>query len=163
MADRDKILKDIRGLIKGLETEDLQFLLSQAEVLEYNRKVRLEREEQKKESESSSKNKKKSSAKQGKPKKASPPADEIAIEQTQRSKFFNLRIGTALLFMDYQEIQAIFKIARAAGNQSEGAARLYRWFNKERKDILIEGGIGGPSSPRLKKIYTVLLDSFTSS
>ncbi|MDC7240440.1 MAG: hypothetical protein PQJ50_08790 [Spirochaetales bacterium] len=161
MADRDKVLKDIRALLKGLETGDLQFLLNQAEVLDYNRKVRLEREEQKKETESSSESKK-NSGKKAKSKKSAPPVDEIAIEQTERSKFFNLRIGTALLFMDYHEIQAIFKIARAAGNQTEGAARLYRWFDRERRDVLAEGGIGGPASPKLKIIYNVLLDTFTS-
>ncbi|MBF9017738.1 MULTISPECIES: hypothetical protein [unclassified Oceanispirochaeta] len=160
MNEREKLISSINDLFTELKDEELKFILKQAEVLDYNRKVRLKREEareQKTEEEAGSEAEPVQSAKVP---EVQPP---VYIEQTDRSKFFNICIGTARLFVDYQEIQALFKIASAAGSAEEGAPRLYRWFQKERSDVLAEGNIRSPGSPALYEIYEALLETFTSS
>lgn len=157
MDEEKKLIENINKLLTDLEAADLKFILKQAEVLEYNRTVRLKRAEAEEQ-------------RAGLTGSSGPGAEHesavqqsVYIEQTDNSKFFNICIGTARLFVDYQEIQALFKIARAAASADEGTPRLYRWFKKERSDVLAEGNIRGPVSPVLLDIYEALLETFTAS
>lgn len=62
--------------------------------------------------------------------------------------------------MDYKEIITILKIAKAAESPQLGVKRLYTWFKKERKDVLMDGHIGSSNHPALLMIYEELLDKF---
>ena len=65
--------------------------------------------------------------------------------------------------MDTGEIKTIYEIARSADSPKDGAYRLYRWFKKERSDVLLDGSISDRNSPVLILIYQELLDTFMTS
>lgn len=165
MNEREKLISNINTLLPELENTELKFILQQAEVLDHNRKLRLKNAELKKpgidDKSHSEFEKEQSETLQSEANQDAQPS--VFIEQTERSKFFNICIANARLFVDYQEIQALFKIANAASSAEEGAPRLYRWFKEERSDVLGEGNISGPGSPVLFQIYEALLETFTSS
>jgi len=157
MDEQKKIIKEITGLLSKLDLNDLSFLKEQASVLEYNRQVRLENEPLKKEA---GKREKKTKTVVTGGKKI--PDDRVRIEQTERPKFFNICVGNTRLFVDIQEIKALYRIASAAGSPEEAGARLYRWFQKERSDMLSEVYIPNGKSPVLMNLYRALMDTFTS-
>ncbi|MDC7233884.1 MAG: hypothetical protein PQJ58_11695 [Spirochaetales bacterium] len=172
MNDRETLIRSINELLTRLEEKDLSFILQQAEVLDYNKAV-LERRaavearaadpeaSDPEASDSDMPSADSSAATKTVPRAAEP--EPVYIEQTEHSKFFNICIGSARLFVDYQEVQALYKIARAASSAREAAPRLYRWLEKERSDILAEGNIRGLRSPVLSELYEALLDTFTAS
>lgn len=160
MNEREKLISSINDLFTELKDEELKFILKQVEVLDHNRRVRLDREEAREQKTDGVSEMDSESVQSETTLDTQPP---VYIEQTDRSKFFNICIGNARLFVDYQEIQALFKIASAASSAEEGAPRLYRWFKKERSDVLAEGNIRNPGSPALYEIYEALLETFTSS
>lgn len=158
MDEKKNLLKRINTLLKELEIEDLNFVLKQTEILDYNRTVRLKKAEAEEQ-----KSKGKADSTGSMAETESIPQLSVYIEQTDNSKFFNLCIAQARLFMDYKEIQALYKIAKAAESAKDGTTRIYRWLKKERSDVLAEGNIRGPGSPVLIEIYEALLDTFTGS
>jgi hypothetical protein len=153
--DNQKIINEIEGYLKQLDRENLLFIKEQASVLVYNKEIQ-ERNARLKETQ-------KSDGKKPSEKKKSPSESHAAvyIEQLKNAKFFNLCINDAKLFMDRQEISAVFKIAHHAETPEKGAMRLYNWFKKERKDVLVEGHITHGEHPHLFSIYKELLDTFT--
>lgn len=160
MDERETLISSINALLTEMEHTELKFILQQAEVLDHNRKLRLKQAEA---NEQGIRENPHSEPEQPLSKANQDTVPFVYIEQTERSKFFNICIGSARLFMDYQEIQALFKIASAASSAEEGVPRLFRWFKKERSDVLTEGNIRGPGSPVLRSIYESLLETFTSS
>ncbi len=143
-------------MLERISPEGLVFLKEQALVLIYNQEVELHnaaaREQQKRKTLSGERKKSPESKQRG-----------VSIEQLEKPGYFNIRIDNAKLFMDRHEIKAIYKIASEAESPAQGAARLYRWFQKERSDVLTEGAIESEKSPLLPLIYQELLDTFTSS
>ncbi len=85
----------------------------------------------------------------------------IDIVQTGSKKSFNILLGNARLFINLEELKALVKIAAAANDSGDGSGRLYRWFSKERSDILKDGGIGSPADKSLRVIYSILKDRCT--
>jgi hypothetical protein len=158
MDENKKIKEEILSLMTNLETQDLVFLRQQAEVLEYNRKVRIQRESRTEEAVTSE-----NAPGDSVVKNPVPDIPELRIEQTERPKFFNICVGKVRLFMDSSEIRALYQIASAAGSASEAGPRLFRWIQKERSDILAEVYIPNGKSPVLKDLYQALLESFTSA
>jgi hypothetical protein len=158
MDEREDLISNINALLTDLENKELKFILQQAEVLDHNRKLRLKRTEAKEQKVQEGAEETESTSEP-----ASEAQPSVYIEQTERSKFFNICIADARLFVDYQEIQDLFKIANAASSAEEGAPRLYRWLKEERSDVLAEGNIRGPGSTVLYELYDTLLETFTSS
>ncbi|MBB6480130.1 hypothetical protein [Spirochaeta isovalerica] len=148
--EHKKMISEISSVLKKLDLESLAFIREQAGVLLYNMEVRernKENRELSQQNESLIHN--------------SPEKDQaIYFEQLKNGKFFNLCIGKEHIFMDYKEIKALLKIASAAENPSQGALRLYNWFKRERKDVLIDAHIGSASHRALLSIYRELLDTF---
>ncbi len=152
------MIKEMTELLKQIDTEGLHFLKKQMAILIYNQEV--ERKNQK----AAEKKKKapRSSETKSKKKQRTPPPLEVFIEQLDDGRSFILQIRKSRLFMDVQEIKALYKIARAAGSAETGSQRLYNWLKKERKDVLIDGGINNSASPVLPLVYQELLDSFSA-
>lgn len=159
MDERENTLKELGRILAELDVQDLLFLREQALVLDSNRKIRQAGAAQADESARSNGD----TVPDQKNTAGRAPLDrEVRIEQTERAKFFNICVGTSRLFMDYREIQALFRIARAAGNAEASAPRLYRWLKKERSDVLNEVNIPDGKSPVLKQLHRALLENFTT-
>ncbi len=152
--DNQTLIKEIKKSLSKLDKKDLMFLKEQASVLVYNKEIIEKKSQNEKKQSSKSKIVKKSS-------KKSKTSSVVCFEQLKNPKFFNLNIKGEKLFMDYHEIKVILKIARAAETPEKGAIRLFNWFKKERKDVLVDGGIASSSNPVLLQIYKELLKTFT--
>ncbi len=147
---------ELSAILDELTSDEINWLVTQAKTMLYNHKV----EEVNKAAQNLADSKKKSKNK---------PADHegysqektIDIVQAGNNKNFNILLGNSRLFLNLQELKTLVKIAAAADDSGDGAGRLYRWFSKERSDILKDGGIGSPSDKRLRVIYSILKDRFT--
>ncbi|MBN2656106.1 MAG: hypothetical protein JXR86_03540 [Spirochaetales bacterium] len=157
MSDQQKkMISEINAILKKLDGESLSFIREQAGVLLYNKEVRERNARALKEENGKPKGKKKDSPIKNKAKSG----PDVYFEQLKNGKFFNLCISGEKLFMDYKEIKILLNIARAAESPSDGALRLYNWFKRERKDVLVDAHLGRPSHPALLLIYRELLETF---
>ena len=52
------------------------------------------------------------------------------------------------------------KICHASEDDFDAARRLYGWFSRERKDVLIDGQITANTHPSLKSIYRKLISTY---
>lgn len=145
--------------MEQIDTDGLNFLKEQAAVLIYNQKISQKNRELTRKAEKEEKAVSKKAVDNKKKKEDQP---RVYIEQLNNGKFFNIRIKNHKLFMDLQEIKSLYKIARAAESPETAARRLYKWFQKERSDVLSEGGIADPSNLLLLEIYRELLETFSA-
>ena len=143
-------------LLDQLNRDEINWLITQAKTMVYNQKV----DEVNIAAQVLLESKKRSGSKKSKPKSA-PAPDTVDIVQAGGPKNFNILLGNARLFLNLNEIKSLVKIAEAADNPGDGAGRLFRWCRRERNDILIDGGIAGPSDPRLRMIFKILKDRYT--
>lgn len=150
------IIEQISGILARLDVESLVFLKEQADILLYNKSVR-EKNAQIKETATKKTTKAKTYE------KSEPSKAPVYFEPVKEGKFFNLCIGDARIFMDKSEVRSILKIAMAAGTASEGSQRLYAWFSRERKDVLVDGHIGSSTHQALPMIYRELLETFEAN
>jgi hypothetical protein len=57
-------------------------------------------------------------------------------------------------------MRSLVKICHAAEDEIVAARRLYNWFTRERKDLLIDGQIMAGTHPSLKSIYGKLISTY---
>ncbi|UCB47260.1 MAG: hypothetical protein JSV25_07575 [Spirochaetota bacterium] len=147
---REKLLKELSNLSKEIEEDGLLFLIKQANVLLYNQGVRAV-------------NKKVSSQKvqqEKKPHKEEKPNYEVEIVEKSGGEHFYIVIGGARVFFTRDEMRSLVKICHAAEDEIVAARRLYNWFTRERKDLLIDGQISAGTHPSLKSIYRKLISTY---
>ena len=147
---RQKLLKELRGLIREIESEGLLFLIKQANTLIYNQRVdRLNRETDLKRREQ--------------PEQKGQPAveqGEIRIERGAFGRSFIVDLRSMRKTFGEPEMLSLVKVARAASDEVDGAARLYRWLKRNRDDVLLDTGIAGPRDRILTELWSVLGSTF---
>jgi hypothetical protein len=147
---RQELLKELRGLIREIESEGLLFLIKQANTLIYNQRVeRLNRESDLKRREQ--------------PEKKEPPVveqGEIRIERGAFGRSFILDIRSMRKTFAEAEMLGLVKAVRAASEEDDGAARIYRWLKRNRDDVLLDTGIMGPRDHILRALWSVLGSTF---
>lgn len=147
---RQKLLKELRGLIREIESEGLLFLIKQANTLIYNQRVDgLNREAELKHREQ--------------PEKKDPPVVEkgdIRIERGAFGRSFILDIRSMRKTFAEAEMLSLVKAVRAASDEGDGAARVYRWLKRNRDDVLLDTGITGPRDQILGQLWSVLGSTF---
>ncbi|RKX89365.1 MAG: hypothetical protein DRP70_03905 [Spirochaetes bacterium] len=150
---------ELISILDGLNLDEINWLNTQAQTMVYNHKVEELNKSARNLADSKKHMKTAASPKTGSSKNAV--NDTVDIIQAGGPKNFNILLGNSRLFLNLQELKALVKIAVAANDSGDGAGRLYRWFSKERSDILKDGGISNPADKRLKVIYSILKDRFT--
>jgi len=153
---QNKAKAELSAILDELAADEINWLITQAKTMLYNHKV----EEVNKAAQNLADSKNKSKSKPASSDN-SHPENMIDIVQTGSKKSFNILLGNARLFINLEELKALVKIAAAANDSGDGSGRLYRWFSKERSDILKDGGIGSPADKSLRVIYSILKDRFT--
>jgi hypothetical protein len=141
----------LEGLLDSLEPEDLAFLVAQARVLIHNREAAKAADEL----ESLARSQAGSQARAA----AAPDIDPIHIVRSASGNA-NLVLGGEFKLLTPEELSAMAKIAIADGSEAERQERLFRWLDRERRDILIDGGMRSPSSPRLAELLAYLEKTF---
>lgn len=147
---KEKLLKEIGGLINQIDMEGLLFLIKQANILIYNQNV----EEL---------NRKMSSLeaqKIKKPQEQKKPGDEAEIEEKPDGENFTIAVQGSRLFFTREEMRSMVKICHASEDEFDAARRLYNWFSRERKDVLIDGRIIVNTHPSLKSVYRKLISTY---
>lgn len=149
---RQKLLKELRGLIKDIDEEGLLFLIKQANTLIYNQRVdELNREAEEVQRE---KRQRRSGA------TSAVAEGSVAIERGSfgRSYIVDFR-GMRKTFAE-AEMLGLVKVAQAGAGSEDGAGRLLRWLKRNRDDVLLDVGITDRRDPVLSELYTVLRKSF---
>jgi hypothetical protein len=147
---REKLLKELRDLAKGIDEDGLLFLIKQANVLLYNQNVR-------------ELNKKSGASESGKSEKHSQeekPDHEVEIVEKNNGEHFYIIVGGARVFFTRDEMRSLVKICHASEDEFDASRRLYGWFSRERKDLLIDGRISINTHPSLKSIYRNLISTY---
>jgi len=148
--NRETLRKELRDLIKQINEDGLLFLIKQANVLIYNQSVE-------------ALNRKMRSLEAQKPKKLlkeEKPSYEVEIEEKNNGEHFYIVIQRARIFFTRDEMRRIVKICHASEDEFDAARRLYNWFTRERKDVLIDGRISTNTHPSLKSVYRKLVSTY---
>ena len=94
------------------------------------------------------------------PRKPLPPPDmTIRLEQTTATTF-NIYVGKKRVFFNRDEMRDLTRICHAASNPQEGGRRLFVWFQRERKDFLIDTDIANPGSPALAELCDRIVHTY---
>jgi hypothetical protein len=142
---RTRLLASLESSIKRVDEEGLLFLLRQAQVLIRNAEVdRLNWEAE----ELSKKTKKKPAAV-----KAPTGSSQAAVEESSDGKAVFLVLGNTRKVMTVAEIRQLVKICWSAESKSAALRQMFNVFAKERRDILIDAGIGGAQHPLLESLF----------
>jgi hypothetical protein len=90
---------------------------------------------------------------------ASRPDYSVAIERNE-DDFFIIQMDSARIFFNIQEMREITRICHRAKNEYAGARFLFRWFEQERGDLLVDTGINSERSPYLYELYDLIINTY---
>jgi hypothetical protein len=128
-----KLQNELIKSIKELNDEGLLFMIQQANVLKYNMQVdMINREKQK------LIGNQKSNLKSG-----------VEIIPGEQNRNFIIQLGTARKFLSREDFRSMVLIVQEKDSIKELSSRLFRWMEKERRDILIDCNIRNSSNPLL--------------
>ncbi|MFW5688479.1 MAG: hypothetical protein ACOC1U_02815 [Spirochaetota bacterium] len=146
---RRKIMNEIFEIAVRLEDDGLELLLEQAKVVEYkgkiekfNRRLNVAARE----------------AIEAR-REAARPDYSVVIERTE-DDFFVIQLDDARVFFNIGEMREITRICHKAKDQKAGARNLFRWFERERSDLLADTGISSNRSPYLLELYDVIVNTY---
>lgn len=90
---------------------------------------------------------------------ASAPEYRVTIERTP-DDFFIIQLDTARIFFNKQEMREITRHCHAAANAHDAARRLFKWFERERSDLLTDAGINSDRNPYLIDLYERVISTY---
>ena len=155
---KTELVQVLHDLISELEEEEVRFLVRQAQVLRYNRKVRAVNETIKA-SKSGSDAKKKSRGSAKSPQSRSKQHEVEIVERGDGKHFFIVVRGFRIYFT-LDEMKKLVKICQVADDASDATIRLYNWLKRFRSDFLVDGSIGSAGNPYLVDLYRKLIASY---
>jgi hypothetical protein len=156
-SGKDELLSLLAKTAKGLDDEDLEFLLNQAHVLRYNKEVdRLGEQLRRAKSMVQGVKKKGKPGRPGSETVMTRPGEVEIVEKEESGNFFIVVNNFRILFTR-DEMRSLLKICHASADGRDASSRLFNWFEKNRKDLLIDGGIVSRTHPALESIYEILI------
>jgi len=87
------------------------------------------------------------------------PDYRVMIERTE-DDFFIIQLDDARIFFNRQEMREITRVCHAAKTPTAAARNLFRWFEKERSDLLVDAGIKSESNPYLADLYEEVIATY---
>ena len=148
----------LHELISELDEEGIQFLIHQAQVLQYNKQVK-EINKRITQTKSRAPDKKKAGSESETKSKARHPSVEI-VERGEGKHFFIVVRGYRIYFT-LEEMKKLVRICHVAGDGPDATQRLYNWFKRFRSDFLVDGDIGSARNPYLDDLYNKLVSTYT--
>ncbi|MFP4376141.1 MAG: hypothetical protein ACLFP4_03770 [Spirochaetales bacterium] len=148
-AKRQEIIGEINEIAEGLDDASLALLLEQAQVVRYKGQI----EEFNRQLNTAA-----TRAAQAR-REASRPDYSVAIERNE-DDFFIIQMDSARIFFNIQEMRELTKICHRAKDEYAGARLLFRWFDKERSDLLADTGINTERSPYLYELYDLIVNTY---
>jgi hypothetical protein len=87
------------------------------------------------------------------------PKYRVTIERTP-DDFFIIQLDAVRIFFNKQEMREITRHCHAAGNAHDAARRLFKWFERERSDLLVDAGINSEKNPYLLDLYENVVSTY---
>lgn len=152
------LVDEIHEIITRLDDNGLETLLDAARAVETKRKIENFNRELNVAAEKASKRRRELSA----------PEYRVSIERTE-DDFFIIQLDDVRVFFNRQEMREITAICHKAAASGEAnsrgapqaaARRLFKWFEKERSDLLVDAGINSERNPYLIDLYQVVVSTY---
>jgi hypothetical protein len=142
------LMRELTALLGELDDEGLAFLLEQAKVHRYNMEVeKLNAISER-------------LASEGTPEVPAAARSAIRLERSKDGSTYHIVAGSSWKMFTAEEIAALVRIARSDDTESERAKRTRSWFARERKDVLVDLGMDGPSIGLALEIVRLLRKTF---
>jgi len=84
---------------------------------------------------------------------------EVSVVRRSETSFF-VHISGRKQFFNLEEMRALARICHAAGDHGDGARRIHRWLDRERRDVLQDAGIPSARDPRLRELYDIIVTTY---
>ncbi len=149
-AEKKRLLALLDSLIEGLYEEDMEFLVSQAQILNHNRRVE----------ERIASGEKHSDLKPEDFEIKKPDRSTADIVEGEGSNHFIIVGAGVRKFFDIQEMRKLVKLCHAAADKKDAASRLYNWFDNNRRDYINDAEISGPGDVFLGAIYEKIIQTY---
>jgi len=146
---------------KGLSDDDITFLVKQARMMMYNQKV----DELNAAAEQLNATRWQTQSGKAKTKEASKPRPAPGLVEIERGSFgrsYILVIRNQRKTIDEHEMTKLVKIAHDAEDERDGVARLFRWLQRSRDDVILDAGLS-VRDPAMRELLKVLRTKFTIS
>jgi hypothetical protein len=140
-------MNELLALLPELDEEGLAFLLEQARVHRYNMEVERLNALADRIADS---------------RERAPVAERSALrlERSKDGSTYHIVCGSVWKMFTAEEIAALVRIARSNDTENERARRLRSWCARERKDVLLDFGMDGPSIGLALDIVQLLRKTF---
>jgi len=153
-SQRERLEKELKGLLKQLDEEGLIFLLKQANIIIHNMQVdKLNKEIVEFEKKKSKKNKSTTKTTQRS-------NTVVTIEEAGNRKSFIITLNNYRKIFSLDEMHKIVVICHAALNKNDASQRLFRWFSQNRRDVLSDAKLGNSANPILQNLYNVIIKTY---
>ncbi len=160
------LIAELTGLMEEIDEEGLRFLIEQADTIIYNMKV----DEVNKAADrlNAARSGKKPGGKPAGASKSDTAAGKgdkeeqlVWVEEGSKGKSMFLVINNQRKIMDQEsEMYPLVKIAHSTADPKEGTERLYRWFHRERDDVIFDAVLT-PEHPAMEQLYSYLREHFS--
>ncbi len=147
---KDSLVKDLKNLIKDIDEDGLLFLIKQANVLIYNKKVE----------ELNTKAGELAAKARGK-RPAVPDKYTMEIKEADDGSSFIFVLNRERKFFTLEEMRKIVKICHSGQDEEDASRRLYAWFRNNRGDVINDIGIESSGDPSLSTIYNYIIKRYT--
>lgn len=148
---KDKLTKELQTLIKEVDAEGLLYLIQQANVLLHNKRV----DEINSEMDKKNKKKKDQHKKSGTTARKGQNVEDVTIEiqQAPDQKTYYLIVNQEKHFLTLAEMKKIVKLSFKPETKTGALKFLHQYLNTERKEILLDHGVGSFKHPFYEALF----------
>jgi hypothetical protein len=149
-SKREELTDNLIKMIRDIDEEGLIFLTKQANVLLYNMRVEEINKNLNEMEEESVVQRREVLIRNY----------AVDLEEKNNGEHFYILLNNARVFFIREEMRKLVKICHASNDKSDAAQRLYNWFLRNRKDLLIDGEIESSKNPYLANLYEKLVSTY---
>lgn len=91
--------------------------------------------------------------------RSGPDDADVSVVRRSETSFF-VHLSGRKQFLNIGEMRELARICHAAKEGSDGARRIFRWLDRERRDVLQDAGIGSAGDPRLRELYEIIVTTY---
>jgi hypothetical protein len=143
-GNREQLANELMKMVRDIDVDGLIYLIEQANVLLYNQRVEQI-------------NRKIAGLK----KRGREETEGVGIEETKDGKNFFILIRSERIFFTLDEMRQIVRLCHAAHDEVDASKRLYNWFYKNRKDLLVDCAVETSRDPHLANLYHKVITTYT--
>ena len=153
---KKRLQDELIRLLPEIDEEGMIFLIKQAQVIIHNLQVdRINREIEELEQTKSPTKAASSSS------RTTRTVADVAIEEAPNGKSFYLVLPDTRKILGLEEMRILVRACYEPKRKSEAMNRIYRWMQKERRDILSDGNIESNGSPLLDALFRRIREKYT--